>query len=142
MAALGSHLDARSHGGAWLVRMEDVDPPRVLAGAADAILRSLEAYGFEWDGPVMWQGRRGAAYEAALETLPDTLRQDLHEAWGEPAADPSVRDGLFQFPATRRGHALIALQPERGEVQTRDDSYHDLSRTPRHRDSGSTTPKR
>jgi len=69
VAALGSHLDARAHDGAWLVRMEDVDPPRVVAGAADAILRSLEAYGFEWDGPVMWQGRRGEAYQAALERL-------------------------------------------------------------------------
>ena len=69
VAALGSYLDAKAHGGAWLVRMEDVDPPRVVAGAADAILRSLEAYGFEWDGPVMWQGRRGEAYQTALERL-------------------------------------------------------------------------
>ena len=73
-----------------------------------------------------------SAYEAALATLPDSLRDDLVKAWGDPATDPAVKDGLFHFPATRRGHALIALQPERGEVQTRDDSYHDLSRTPRH----------
>ncbi len=69
VAALGSYLDARAQGGAWLVRMEDVDPPRVAARAADAILRSLEAYGFEWDEPVMWQSRRGDAYQAALERL-------------------------------------------------------------------------
>lgn len=73
-----------------------------------------------------------AAYEAALDILPESLRQDLHAAWGNPATDPSVRGGQFHFPATRRGHTLIALQPERGEVATRDDSYHDLSRTPRH----------
>ena len=73
-----------------------------------------------------------ADYLAALETLPDPLRTDLHMAWGDPEADPSAREGYFHFPATRRGHALIALQPERGEVQTRDESYHDLSRTPRH----------
>jgi cobaltochelatase CobN len=73
-----------------------------------------------------------AAYEAAFETLPDSLRTDLHQAWGDPAIDPSVRDGQFHFPATRRGHILIALQPERGEVQSRDNDYHDLSRTPRH----------
>jgi cobaltochelatase CobN len=71
-------------------------------------------------------------YESALATLPAPLRTDLHQAWGDPATDPLVKDGHFHFPATRRGHALIALQPERGEVQTRDDSYHDLSRTPRH----------
>jgi glutamyl-Q tRNA(Asp) synthetase len=69
VAALGSYLDARSQGGEWLVRMEDVDPPREVAGAADAILRALEAYGFQWDGPVMYQSRRGPAYREALETL-------------------------------------------------------------------------
>jgi glutamyl-Q tRNA(Asp) synthetase len=69
VAALGSYLDARAHDGSWLVRMEDVDPPRVVARAADAILRSLESYGLEWDGPVWRQGRRGDAYQSALETL-------------------------------------------------------------------------
>ena len=73
-----------------------------------------------------------AAYETALATLPEPLRQDLTEAWGDPVSDASVKDGAFHFPATRRGHALIALQPERGEVQARDSDYHDLSRTPRH----------
>lgn len=72
VAALGSYLEARMAGGEWLVRIEDVDPPRVVAGAADDILRTLEAFGFEWDGPVMYQGRRGAAYREALEGL---LRQ-------------------------------------------------------------------
>jgi glutamyl-Q tRNA(Asp) synthetase len=69
VAALGSCLDARAHDGTWLLRMEDVDTPRVVAGAADAILRTLEAYGFEWDGEVMYQSRRGEAYQAALERL-------------------------------------------------------------------------
>jgi cobaltochelatase CobN len=73
-----------------------------------------------------------AAYRAALATLPDALRQTLTQAWGDPAADPAVRDGAFHFPATRRGHALVALQPERGEVAARDSDYHDLQRTPRH----------
>lgn len=71
IAALGSYLDARAAGGEWLVRMEDVDPPRVVAGAADAILRSLESHGLEWGGPVMYQSRRGPAYREALETLRD-----------------------------------------------------------------------
>jgi glutamyl-Q tRNA(Asp) synthetase len=69
VAAMGSFLDARTQGGEWLLRMEDVDPPRVAPGAADAILRTLEAYGFEWDGAVMWQSRRGEAYQAALDDL-------------------------------------------------------------------------
>ncbi|NWG86264.1 MAG: tRNA glutamyl-Q(34) synthetase GluQRS [Hydrogenophilaceae bacterium] len=69
VAALGSYLDARRHDGIWLLRMEDVDTPRVVAGAADAILHALEAYGFEWDGEVMYQSRRNEAYQAALERL-------------------------------------------------------------------------
>jgi cobaltochelatase CobN len=71
-------------------------------------------------------------YLVALETLPANLHQTLTEAWGDPATDPSVREGHFHFPATRRGNTLIALQPERGEVSQRDNDYHDLSRTPRH----------
>lgn len=73
-----------------------------------------------------------AAYESALSSLPEALRADLTQAWGDPASDPSVKDGAFRFPATRRGNLLLALQPERGDVLTRDGDYHDLSRTPRH----------
>ncbi len=69
IAALGSCLDARAHAGEWHLRIEDVDPPRVVPGAADRILSTLAAFGFEWDGPVVYQSRRGAAYRAAIERL-------------------------------------------------------------------------
>lgn len=69
VAAVGSYLSARAQGGRWLVRMEDLDPPRAAKGAADEILRTLEVYGFEWDGEILYQGRRRDAYEAALEVL-------------------------------------------------------------------------
>src|SRR3990167_6386080 len=69
LAALGSCLSARSLGGRWLVRMEDLDRQREQAGAADLILGTLEAFGFEWDGPVMRQSERSGAYERALERL-------------------------------------------------------------------------
>lgn len=69
VAAIASYLDARSRGGKWLVRMEDVDKPREQAGAAAAILRTLERFGFEWDGEVMVQSRRTEAYRAAFEAL-------------------------------------------------------------------------
>jgi glutamyl-Q tRNA(Asp) synthetase len=69
VAAAGSFLDARSRGGEWLVRMEDLDPPRVAAGAADAILRTLEACGLGWDGPVLYQSARNDAYHHALHRL-------------------------------------------------------------------------
>ncbi|MDH4134221.1 MAG: glutamate--tRNA ligase family protein, partial [Gammaproteobacteria bacterium] len=69
IAAVGSYLSARSQGGQWLVRMEDLDPPREMKGAASDILRTLETYGFEWDGEVMAQSRRRDAYENAIEIL-------------------------------------------------------------------------
>jgi glutamyl-Q tRNA(Asp) synthetase len=69
IAAVGSYLEARSRDGEWLVRMEDLDPPREVPGAADLILRMLEAYGFEWDGAVLYQSTRTDAYEAALQRL-------------------------------------------------------------------------
>ena len=69
VAAVGSFLQAKSRGGEWLVRIEDLDPPREVPGAADDILRTLEAFGMHWDGAVMYQSRRQAAYESALKML-------------------------------------------------------------------------
>ncbi len=69
VAAVGSYLEARWNRGRWLVRMEDLDRPREARGASNAILRMLEAYGFEWDGTVVFQSRRDAAYGAALKRL-------------------------------------------------------------------------
>ena len=73
-----------------------------------------------------------AAYRDALATLPERLRNDLATAWGAPEDDPDCQEGTFRFAVTRRGKALVALQPERGTPKTREDDYHDLSRTPRH----------
>ncbi|WP_174875281.1 tRNA glutamyl-Q(34) synthetase GluQRS [Vogesella oryzae] len=67
--AVGSYLEARSRGGQWLLRMEDLDPPREMPGAATNILRTLEAFGFEWDGEVVYQSQRHHLYRAALEQL-------------------------------------------------------------------------
>ena len=69
VAALASWLDARSQGGTWLLRMEDLDPPREVPGAADDILRTLEAFGLTWDGEVVYQSDRHALYSEALESL-------------------------------------------------------------------------
>jgi glutamyl-Q tRNA(Asp) synthetase len=69
VAAVGSYLEARTRGGDWLVRMEDPDPPRVVPGAADQILRALEACGMHWDGPVVRQSARSVAYHSALHRL-------------------------------------------------------------------------
>lgn len=69
VAALASFLDARAVGGTWLVRMEDLDPPREMKGAADHILRTLEQLHLHWDESVVYQSRREDAYRAALAIL-------------------------------------------------------------------------
>jgi len=66
VAALASYLDARAASGLWLMRMEDLDPPREMPGAQAAILNALESYGFEWDGEVVNQSKRHDAYAEIL----------------------------------------------------------------------------
>jgi glutamyl-Q tRNA(Asp) synthetase len=73
VAALASYLDARAVGGKWLVRIEDVDEPRTVPGAADCILRCLEAYGMQWDETVVYQSHRKPLYQQALEALGDRV---------------------------------------------------------------------
>jgi glutamyl-Q tRNA(Asp) synthetase len=67
VAAVASFADARAQGGQWLLRMEDLDPPREMPGAKAAILATLEAYGFEWDGPVVYQSARTGLYQAVID---------------------------------------------------------------------------
>lgn len=69
VSALASWLDARAHGGAWLVRVEDIDGPRTVPGAAEDILATLERFGFRADEPPEWQSRRVDLYRAALDRL-------------------------------------------------------------------------
>ncbi|MDU6451787.1 MAG: tRNA glutamyl-Q(34) synthetase GluQRS [Enterobacter hormaechei] len=69
IAALGSYLQARARQGQWLVRIEDIDPPREVPGAAETILRQLEHYGLHWDGDILWQSQRHDAYRERLAWL-------------------------------------------------------------------------
>ncbi|MBI3041658.1 MAG: tRNA glutamyl-Q(34) synthetase GluQRS [Betaproteobacteria bacterium] len=69
VAAVGSFLEARTHGGEWLVRIEDLDPPRIAPGTEDLILRTLEACGMGWNGAVAHQSARRDAYHGALHRL-------------------------------------------------------------------------
>lgn len=71
VTAVASYCDARSQQGEWLLRIEDLDTPRVVRGSADDILRTLDAFGFDWDGPVLYQSQRFDAYEEALNQLKD-----------------------------------------------------------------------
>ncbi|AZY50695.1 tRNA glutamyl-Q(34) synthetase GluQRS [Bordetella avium] len=69
VAALASWLDARAHGGRWLLRIEDVDRPRAVPGADAVIMQQLRDLGLFWDSEVLWQSRRDAVYQAALDRL-------------------------------------------------------------------------
>lgn len=69
VAALASYLDAQAHQGKWLVRMEDIDPPREQHKAADLILKALDVYGLHWEDSVLFQSDRSEAYDQALDTL-------------------------------------------------------------------------
>jgi len=124
VAAMGSYLSARSQGGHWLLRIEDIDPPREVPGAADSILRCLDALGFEWDGEVCYQSRRLDAYRAAAESLLQQgmafycgcSRKDVRSlAAGKGAEGPvypgTCRNGLA---AGRHARALrVRVTPQR-----------------------------
>jgi glutamyl-Q tRNA(Asp) synthetase len=103
VAALASWLDARAAGGRWLVRIEDLDAPRSQPGAADAILRTLDALGLAWDGVVEYQSRRLSRYRDALARL------QPHTYWcgctRREIADSSLglaADGAQIYPGTCR----------------------------------------
>lgn len=69
VAAAASYLQARAHGGRWLVRIEDIDPPRAQPGATAMILEGLERYGFVWDGDVIYQSASLDDHTAAIRSL-------------------------------------------------------------------------
>src|SRR6267142_6913669 len=126
IAAAASWLDARAAGGRWLLRIEDLDRPRSVSGAADEILRALERLGLGWDGEVLYQSRRDALYREAL----DKLRP--HTYWcsctRREIADSSLglaTDGAHIYPGTCRtrrapdGRAL-RIRTERSEIRFHD----------------------
>jgi glutamyl-Q tRNA(Asp) synthetase len=103
VAATGSYLDARSRGGEWLLRMEDVDAPRCSARSAGEILHALEAFGFVWDGEVVWQSRRTEAYAAALDRLKATGQVFPCACTRKELADSAIApDGATIYPGICR----------------------------------------
>jgi glutamyl-Q tRNA(Asp) synthetase len=103
VAALGSCLEARAHDGKWLLRMEDVDEPRCSAGSADDILRTLEACGFEWDGPVMLQTVRKDRYREVLDGLISSGHAYPCACTRRELADSALaHDGAHIYPGTCR----------------------------------------
>jgi glutamyl-Q tRNA(Asp) synthetase len=105
VAALASFLEARARGGRWLVRMEDLDAARNVPGAASGILRQLEAHGLLWDGEVLYQSTRQAAYEEALARLKaEGLAYGCACSRQEIASHNPPRniDGSLRYPGTCR----------------------------------------
>ena len=116
LTAVASYADARSNGGKWLVRMEDLDPPREMPGAASHILHTLEAFGFEWDGEVAYQSHRYALYEETLCRLqtaglvyPCHCSRKDWQAGARRGADGFVYNGRCRHPSQRP--ALQGKQP-------------------------------
>ena len=120
VAALASWLDARSAGGRWLLRMEDLDQPRVIPGAADTILRQLEAFGLEWDGPVVRQSARLDHYQDAIQKLGAhsytcaCTRKELEDSAlaidGSRIYPGTCRAGLAPGKTARAGRTALALR--------------------------------
>ena len=121
VAAAASYLQARVNNGRWLLRIEDIDPPREQAGASDLIIEGLERYGFEWDDEILFQSTRTDAHNAALKALLDKglayrcncSRRDLADAPRGPL-------GAI-YPGTCRngcapGDAAIRLRTEPSDV--------------------------
>jgi glutamyl-Q tRNA(Asp) synthetase len=109
VAALASWLDARAHGGQWLVRIEDVDSPRCVPGVAQEILRQLAACGLLPDEPPVWQSQRDALYQSALDRLVAAgdaypcacSRKDIEEALRALGRE-RPRHGELVYPGTCR----------------------------------------
>ncbi|MGI9220942.1 MAG: tRNA glutamyl-Q(34) synthetase GluQRS [Woeseiaceae bacterium] len=141
LAAVASYLEARTHDGKWLMRIEDIDPPRAQAGAVDLILKALDAYGFEWDGAVSYQSDSRTAHTEALRALTQQglaypcgcSRRDLDNALvgtlgtiypgtcrdGTEAAETALRvrtnNEPIEFEDLLQGHQEQYLERESGD---------------------------
>ena len=143
VAALASWLDARAHEGRWLVRIEDIDSPRCVAGASERILAQLADLGLAPDAPPLYQSKRDALYQAALDRLVASglayacgcSRQDIEHAWrvrglarprhGELVYPGTCRSGLQNRPARawrlRTAHAgIVHWRDRHGGPQQQD----------------------
>lgn len=106
IAALGSYFQARANSGRWLVRIEDLDPPREMPGAAEWILRALEAYGLKWDGKVVYQSLRHSLYQNQIDQWVEQGQAYLCEC-----SRRQIKDAGGYYPGTCRHQKLT------GQVQ-------------------------
>jgi glutamyl-Q tRNA(Asp) synthetase len=130
---LASYADARHRGGRWLLRIEDIDPPRCVPGASDDILHTLDRLGLEWDGEVLYQSRRTPAYQEALERLNRAglifpcacSRKDQTEG----RYDGACRDGLRDGKQPRAWRVRVSSAEIRVSDRVQGSFMEDVSRT-------------
>ena len=132
VAALASYCQARSQQGRWLLRIEDVDTPRVVRGSTDSILQDLEAFGFEWDGEVLYQSNQFERYQYYLDKLfadgrayaCECSRRSLREYGVESGILGQIYPGLCRDKQLAGDQLSIRLNTSRaGQIEFDDRVY-------------------
>ena len=135
VAAMASYLDARAHHGRWLLRIEDIDEPRTVAGAAESIVETLVLLGMYPDGEVIWQSQRKARYEAAFSQLGEHVypcgcsRKEIADSRTGIASDGAAiypgtcRHGLAEGKTTRAWRLRVPPTMSAAEVITFEDRW-------------------
>lgn len=131
VAALASWVDARSHKGIWLLRVEDIDPPREIPGAKESIISALRAHGLNWDGEIEYQRNRSGGYEKALRQLRENQRLFACTCTRKQLREAATVIGNSAYP----GHCRSLHQPEhdfalRFSVKDETIRFNDLAQGP------------
>ena len=132
LAALASYLEAKTQDGLWLVRMEDLDKPREVAGAANHILNTLEKFGLEWDGQVVYQSQRSELYQEALNQIKaksliyqcSCSRKEIADSYNQKQAQHGI-DGLIYPGTCRDKSSTFKPYAERIKVKDQNISFND-----------------
>jgi len=126
VTAVVSYLEAKTHHGKWMLRIEDLDTPRVQAGAADNIIHTLAVFGFEWDGDIVYQSQRNDAYLNAFSLLKDKQLIYPCTCTRKEIADSSTQIGIegFIYPGTCLSQAIKANAPTAWRIKTEDKLMH------------------
>lgn len=126
VAAIASYCDAKANNGQWILRMEDLDKPREVAGAADNILRQLDSFGFEWDEPIIIQSQRAEYYAHALNSLKNKQLIYPCSCTRKEIADSSANmgvDGII-YPKTCLLRAIAPNKTEAWRIKTNNSNMH------------------
>ena len=126
IAAVASYCEAKNHGGKWLLRMEDLDRPREMAGASDEILHTLEAFGFEWNGEILYQSQRNDAYAEVLNNLQNKQLVYRCTCTRKEIADSTSNFGIDGaiYPKNCLQNPIKANSPFAWRVETQDINIH------------------